>query len=312
MEPRGGNEPPHVHGVVHGRRFRFCYSTRHIKHHHKMMLCPAYIGHLWSHREESNLQPTDYKTVALPVELRWHIPPPLLSPRRNAAVNTAAGVVCFPLRLSRPSLGGDIMISHSQGSFQRDSAGSYRPTQASGFHGWERPNIAGGLSCTAWRSPCFWLLHIGGFRLYTLRRAQPLSMCRHTGAGHSCHRFRLHDRRASCPFSGAVRRSRLPGIVSFHCHLPHGGRDPPPSLSGGFQPCGILHTVGAATAPPPPHPCEGGRGVNKSGSAGAYAPTLPFSHIPCSPIPSRGNHSNFFCEIMKSYIAFGSSVLPSK
>ena len=81
------------------------------------------------------------------------------------------------------------------GSFQRDSAGSYRPTQASGFHGWERPNIAGGLSCTAWRSPCFWLLHIGGFRLYTLRRAQPLSMCRHTGAGHSCHRFRLHDRR---------------------------------------------------------------------------------------------------------------------
>nr|DAU73721.1 MAG TPA: hypothetical protein [Bacteriophage sp.] len=30
MEPRGGIEPPHVHGVVHGRRFRFCYSTRHI------------------------------------------------------------------------------------------------------------------------------------------------------------------------------------------------------------------------------------------------------------------------------------------
>lgn len=37
----------------------------------------------------------------------------------------------------------------------------------------------------------------GGFRLYTLRRAQPLSKCRHTGAGHSCRRFRLHDRRAS-------------------------------------------------------------------------------------------------------------------
>lgn len=121
LEPRGGIEPPHVRDVT-GRRFRFCYSTRHIKHHHKMMLCPAYIGHLWSHREESNLQPTDYKTVALPVELRWHIPPPLLSPRRNAAVNTAAGVVRFPLRLSRPSLGGDIMISHSQGSFQLDSA----------------------------------------------------------------------------------------------------------------------------------------------------------------------------------------------
>lgn len=93
----------------------------------------------WSHQEESNLQPTDYKTVALPVELRWHM-------------------CAVPLRLSHPSLGGDIMISHSQGSFQRDSA----------------------------------------------------------GAGHSCHRFRLHDRRASCPFSGAVRRSRLPGIVSFH------------------------------------------------------------------------------------------------
>ena len=59
------------------------------------------------------------------------------------------------------------------------------------------------------------------------------------GAGHSCHRFRLHDRRASCPFSGAVRRSRLPGIVSLHSHLPHGGRDPPPSLSGGFQPCSV-------------------------------------------------------------------------
>lgn len=89
--------------------------------------------------------------------------------------------VRFPLRLSHPGLGGDIMISHSQGSFQWDSA----------------------------------------------------------GAGHSCHRFRLHDRRASCPFSGAVRRSRLPGIVSLHSHLPHGGRDPPPSLSGGFQPCSV-------------------------------------------------------------------------
>lgn len=107
-----------------------------------MMLCPAYTGLFWSHREESNLQPTDYKTVALPVELRWHM-------------------CAVPLRLSHPGLGGDIMISHSQGSFQWDSA----------------------------------------------------------GAGHSCHRFRLHDRRASLPFSGAVRRSRLPGIVSFHSQL---------------------------------------------------------------------------------------------
>ena len=55
-------------------------------------------------------------------------------------------------------LGGPCTGKH--GSFQRDSAGSYRPTQASGFHGWERPNIAGGLSCTAWALPCFWLLHM--------------------------------------------------------------------------------------------------------------------------------------------------------
>lgn len=73
----------------------------------------------------------------------------------------------------------------------------YRVLPASDFHGWERPNIAGGLSCTAWELPCFWPLRVGGFRLYTLRRAQPLSKCRHTGAGHSCHRFCLHDRRAS-------------------------------------------------------------------------------------------------------------------
>ena len=75
-------------------------------------------------------------------------------------------------------LGGPCTGKH--GSFQQDSAGSYRPTQASGFHGWERPNIAGGLSCTAWELPCFWPLHVGGFRLYTLRRAQPLYKCRHT------------------------------------------------------------------------------------------------------------------------------------
>lgn len=44
-------------------------------------------------------------------------------------------------------------------------------------------------------------------------------MCRHTGAGHSCHRFRLHDRRASSTFSGPVRRSWVAGIVSFHSQL---------------------------------------------------------------------------------------------
>lgn len=38
------------------------------------------------------------------------------------------------------------------------------------------------------------------------------------GAGHSCHRFRLHDRRASSTFSGPVRRSWVSGIVSFHSH----------------------------------------------------------------------------------------------
>ena len=57
------------------------------------------------------------------------------------------------------------------------------------------------------------------------------------GAGHSCHRFRLHDRRASCPFSGAVRRSRLPGIVSFHRHSPPEGCGPScPEMWSGVRP----------------------------------------------------------------------------
>ena len=148
------------------------------------------------------------------------------------------------------------MISHSQGSFQRDSAGSYRPTQASGFHGWERPNIAGGLSCTAWRSPCFWLLHIGGFRLYTLRRAQPLSMCRHTGAGHSCHRFRLHDRRLA---SYSSQRLDAPAVwcsVFPPSFAARRVRPLMPRIVGWCSTGGILHTEGvAADAPTPPHPC---------------------------------------------------------
>ena len=41
---------------------------------------------------------------------------------------------------------------------------------------------------------------------------------RTAGAGHSCHHFRLHDRRASSTFSGPVRRSWVAGIVSFHSH----------------------------------------------------------------------------------------------
>lgn len=168
------------------------------------------------------------------------------------------------------------MISHSQGSFQRDSAGSYRPTQASGFHGWERPNIAGGLSCTAWRSPCFWLLHIGGFRLYTLRRAQPLSMCRHTGAGHSCHRFRLHDRLASCPFSGAVRRSRLPGIVSIHSRCRMEGATLRPVYRVVFSLRHIAHSRGSGcTAATPLR--EGGKGDGKR--MGAQGNTPPHSHF---------------------------------
>ena len=51
---------------------------------------------------------------------------------------------------------------------------------------------------------------------------------------------------------------------------------------------GILHTVGAAATPPPPHPCEGGRGMKENGSAGAHAPTLPFSHT-------------YFCSLIKPY-----------
>ena len=132
------------------------------------MPCPAYTGLLWCRRQP------------------------------HAARN---GIfVRFPLRLSHPGLGGDIMISHSQGSFQRDSA----------------------------------------------------------GAGHGCHRFfaSLYDR-LLCRLEGATLR---------------------PSLSGGFQPCGILHTVGAAAAPPPPPPCEGGRNEIKW-ERRAYTPTLPFSHI---------------------------------
>ena len=171
----------------------------------------------------------------------------------------------------------DCHTSTNAGSFQRDSAGSYRPTQASGFHGWERPNIAGGLSCTAWRSPCFWLLHIGGFRLYTLRRAQPLSMCRHTGAGHSCHRFRLHDRRLA---SYSSQRLDAPAVwcsVFPPSFAARRVRPLMPRIVGWCSTGGILHTEGvAADAPTPPHPCEGGRGMKENGSAGVYAPTLPF------------------------------------
>lgn len=52
---------------------------------------------------------------------------------------------------------------------------------------------------------------------------------------------------------------------------------PSAQFIGWFSACGILHTEGvAADAPTPPHPCEGGRGMKENGSAGVYAPTLPF------------------------------------
>lgn len=50
-----------------------------------------------------------------------------------------------------------------------------------------------------------------------------------------------------------------------------------PDTWDGFQPCGILHTVGAAAALPPPPPCEGGRNEIKW-ERRAYTPTLPLLH----------------------------------
>lgn len=107
LEPGGGFTPPHVHGVVHGRRFRFCYCTRRICacrldcHTDKRPGCIEAVGmvryqqfsavivilceelryaHIiralpgtWSHRPDLNGQPADYKTAALPVELQWHV-----------------------------------------------------------------------------------------------------------------------------------------------------------------------------------------------------------------------------------------------
>lgn len=106
LEPGDGFTPPHVHGVVHGRRFRFCYCTRRICacrldcHTDKRPGCIEAVGmvryqqfsavivilceelryaHIiralpgtWSHRPDLNGQPADYKTAALPVELQWH------------------------------------------------------------------------------------------------------------------------------------------------------------------------------------------------------------------------------------------------
>lgn len=114
----------------------------------------------------------------------------------------------------------------------------------------------------------------GGFRLYTLRRAQPLSMCRHTGAGHSCHRFRLHDRRLA---SYSSQRLDAPAVwcsVFPPSFAARRVRPLMPRIVGWCSTGGILHTEGvAADAPTPPHPCEGGRGM------GAQGHTLPHSHF---------------------------------
>lgn len=140
-----------------------------------------------------------------------------------------------PLRLSHP---------YVMGSFQRVSA-------------LRSSHLGYSVAMPLGRDPC------GGFRLYTLRRAQPLSMCRHTGAGHSCHRFRLHDRRVPFPSPDPLGTLGLPGIVSFHSHSPHGGCDPPARMCGVCTPAsaGVEEEIEEA-----------------NGSAGAYAPTLPLSH----------------------------------
>ena len=39
----------------------------------KSAVLPLHNPEVWSHRQELNLQPTDYKSVALPIELQWHL-----------------------------------------------------------------------------------------------------------------------------------------------------------------------------------------------------------------------------------------------
>ena len=79
---------------------------------------------------------------------------------------------------------------------------------------------------------------------------------RTTGAGHSCHRFRLLDRRASSTFSGPVRRSWADSLVRH-----------------------IFHTVGATALLPPPHPCEGGEKKDGGQVVGIYLPVLLYHNI---------------------------------
>ena len=62
------------------------------------------------------------------------------------------------------------------------------------------------------------------------------------GAGHSCHRFCLHDRQVPFPSPDPLGTLGLPGIVSFHSQsLPHGGCDPPARMRGLLF--GVRHIV---------------------------------------------------------------------
>ena len=191
----------------------------------------------------------------------------------------------------------------TSGSFQRALSFSLRCCATLRSSGSDPASGRDGLESNQprrfWRPPRHpWNIRpcIGGFHLYTLRRAQPLSKCRHTGAGHSCHRFRLHDRRAPLPIpqgNGCFNPwgKRLSAVSSLaigaHCLLParglmclpHGGRDPPARMCGLMRSCGVCTPASA--------------GVEEeieeaNGSAGAYAPTLPLSHT-------------YFCSLIKLY-----------
>lgn len=88
---------------------------------------------------------------------------------------------------------------------------------------------------------------------------------------------RLHDRRLA---SYSSQRLDAPAVwcsVFPPSFAARRVRPLMPRIVGWCSTGGILHTEGvAADAPTPPHPCEGGRGMKENGSAGVYAPTLPF------------------------------------
>lgn len=88
---------------------------------------------------------------------------------------------------------------------------------------------------------------------------------------------RLHDRRLA---SYSSQRLDAPAVwcsVFPPSFAARRVRPLMPRIVGWCSTGGILHTEGvAADAPTPPHPREGGRGMKENGSAGVYAPTLPF------------------------------------